>query len=73
MKWTWKKSRRHLDEEDAWSAMLVADIMMIMLKAEVIAQLVEKLRCMFRSPARLIWNGEAAERVWSFPSEDCVS
>ncbi|MGP1927058.1 MAG: hypothetical protein ACTS80_00405 [Candidatus Hodgkinia cicadicola] len=42
-------------------------------EAEVIAQLVEKLRCVFRSPARLIWDSEAAERVWSFPSEDCVS
>ncbi|MGP1926302.1 MAG: hypothetical protein ACTS80_01805 [Candidatus Hodgkinia cicadicola] len=61
-------SRRHLDEEDAWSAVLTAWRNDDDVEAEVIAPTRGGIEMrVFDLPAGLIWDSEAAERVWSFP------
>ncbi|MFP3019022.1 MAG: hypothetical protein ACEY26_00770 [Candidatus Hodgkinia cicadicola] len=61
-------SRRHLDEEAAWSAVLSAWQNDEPVEGEVVALTFGGIEMRaFGLPAGLIWNSEAAENVWSFP------
>ncbi|MGP1917572.1 MAG: hypothetical protein ACTS45_00975, partial [Candidatus Hodgkinia cicadicola] len=62
-------SRRHLDEEDAWSAVLSAWRTFVTVEAEVVAPTFGGVEMrVFGLPAGLIWDSKTAERVWSFPA-----
>ncbi|MGP1911293.1 MAG: hypothetical protein ACTS4T_00515 [Candidatus Hodgkinia cicadicola] len=60
-------SRRHLDEEDAWSAVLGAWRTFVTVEAEVVAPTFGGVEMrVFGLPAGLIWDSKTAERVWNF-------
>ncbi|MGP1916792.1 MAG: hypothetical protein ACTS6G_05385 [Candidatus Hodgkinia cicadicola] len=61
-------SRRHLDEEEAWTAVLSAWRNRTAVEAEVVALTRGGIEMrVFDLPAGLIWDSEAVERIWRFP------
>ncbi|MGP1916708.1 MAG: hypothetical protein ACTS6G_04895 [Candidatus Hodgkinia cicadicola] len=66
-------SRRHLDEEEAWSAVLSAWRNRTAVEAEVVALTRGGIEMrVFNLPAGLIWDSEAVERIWNFPVGEMV-
>ncbi|MGP1916658.1 MAG: hypothetical protein ACTS6G_04585, partial [Candidatus Hodgkinia cicadicola] len=61
-------TRRRLDEENAWTAVVSAWRNRTAVEAEVVALTRGGIEMrVFDLPAGLIWDSEAVERVWSFP------
>ncbi|MGP1922010.1 MAG: hypothetical protein ACTS4Z_02045, partial [Candidatus Hodgkinia cicadicola] len=61
-------SRRRLDEENAWNAVVSAWRNRTAVEAEVVALTRGGIEMrVFDLPAGLIWDSEAVERIWNFP------